>query len=81
MLSDGISSKIWDRIIEHANTCVGDGQLYVYYKPGERVGLVLNSIYKIAGLTWDGHSYQTADKLTMQGKVHTLAWLLIHLCL
>ncbi|RVW97890.1 Calmodulin-binding protein 60 D [Vitis vinifera] len=80
LLGNGISNKIWEIIIEHANTYVGDEELYVYSRAGESLGVVLSSIYKIVGLTFDSHSYQAVDKLTMQEKVHFLAWLLINLC-
>lgn len=67
LLGNGISNKIWEIIIEHANTYVGDEELYVYWA-GESSGVVLSSIYKTVGLTFDGHSYQAVDKLNMQEK-------------
>lgn len=69
LLGNGISNKIWEIIIEHANTYVGDEELYVYSRAGESLGVVLSSIYKIVGLTFDSHSYQAVDKLTMQEKI------------
>uniref|UniRef100_A0A5B7AMA6 Calmodulin-binding protein 60 D n=1 Tax=Davidia involucrata TaxID=16924 RepID=A0A5B7AMA6_DAVIN len=60
----GISSKTWETIIEHATACVlDDDKLYVYYGAVERVGLVFNSIYKVVAATFDGHNYQSLDKL------------------
>ncbi|GFY94919.1 calmodulin binding protein-like protein [Actinidia rufa] len=39
VIGGGISNKIWDTIIEHANECVLDEKRYLYYKDAEK-GLV-----------------------------------------
>uniref|UniRef100_A0A5B7AKZ3 Calmodulin-binding protein 60 D n=1 Tax=Davidia involucrata TaxID=16924 RepID=A0A5B7AKZ3_DAVIN len=59
----GISSKTWETIIEHATACVLDDDEFYVYRASERVGLVFNSIYKVVAATFDGHNYQSLDKL------------------
>ncbi|XP_015570434.1 calmodulin-binding protein 60 B [Ricinus communis] len=64
VLGGGISNKIWDTIIEHANTCVLDEKLYAYFEPEQSVGLIFDSVYKIIKVTFDGQTYEPLDKLT-----------------
>lgn len=71
MLGGGISNKIWDTIIEHANTCVLDEKLYAYFEPEQSVGLIFDSVYKIIKVTFDGQTYEPLDKLTPPHKVST----------
>ncbi|XP_058214194.1 calmodulin-binding protein 60 B-like isoform X2 [Rhododendron vialii] len=59
----GMSNKIWETITEHATACVLDDNLYIYYKDGERIGLVFNSIFRVVGATFDGQSYQSLNML------------------
>ncbi|KAG5547249.1 hypothetical protein RHGRI_013051 [Rhododendron griersonianum] len=59
----GMSNKIWKTVTEHATACVLDDNLYMYYKDGERIGLVFNSIFRVVGATFDGQSYQSLDML------------------
>ncbi|XP_057495400.1 calmodulin-binding protein 60 B-like isoform X2 [Actinidia eriantha] len=63
-LGGGISNKIWDTIIEHANECVLDDKRYLYYKDAEKVGLLFNSIFKVVEVIFDGQSYHSLDKLS-----------------
>lgn len=58
-----MSDKIWETVTEHATACVLDDKLYIYYKDGERIGVVFNSIFRVVGATFDGQSYQSLDML------------------
>nr|XP_017224932.1 PREDICTED: calmodulin-binding protein 60 A-like [Daucus carota subsp. sativus] len=60
----GISNKIWDKIIEHATTCVLDDKMYLYTGAAHRVMLVFNSIWKVIGATFDGQNYQNLETLS-----------------
>ncbi|PSS19667.1 Calmodulin-binding protein 60 B like [Actinidia chinensis var. chinensis] len=64
VIGGGISNKIWDTIIEHANECVLDEKRYLYYKDAEKVGLLFNSIFKVVEVIFDGQSYHSLDKLS-----------------
>ncbi|KAG5547247.1 hypothetical protein RHGRI_013049 [Rhododendron griersonianum] len=70
----GMSNKIWKTVTEHATACVLDDNLYMYYKDGERIGLVFNSIFRVVGATFDGQSYRSLDMLNefQMGLVETL---------
>ncbi|KAF7143894.1 hypothetical protein RHSIM_Rhsim05G0023500 [Rhododendron simsii] len=59
----GMSNKIWGTVTEHAAACVLDDKLYIYYKDGDRIGVVFNSIFRVLGATFDGQSFQSLDKL------------------
>ncbi|XP_058213968.1 calmodulin-binding protein 60 B-like isoform X2 [Rhododendron vialii] len=59
----GMSNKIWETVTKHATACVLDDKLYIYYKDGERIGVVFNSIFRVVGATFDGQSYQSLDLL------------------
>lgn len=72
MLGGGISNRVWDTIIEHALTCVLDDDewyTYTYYGAQQRVGLLLNSIFKVVAATFGGQNYQPLEKLTFSQKV------------
>lgn len=59
-----ISNKKWDTIIGHAITCTLDDNKYIY-RTAEGTVLLFNSIYKVVGVTFDGHSYHSVDSLNM----------------
>ncbi|XP_017977580.1 PREDICTED: calmodulin-binding protein 60 D [Theobroma cacao] len=72
MLGGGISNRVWDTIIEHALTCVLDDDewyTYTYYGAQQRVGLLLNSIFKVVAATFGGQNYQPLEKLTFSQKL------------
>ncbi|CAL1393284.1 unnamed protein product [Linum trigynum] len=72
ILGGGISNRIWDSIVEHANTCVLDDEakFYVYNDHAQGVRLLFNSVYKLVGAMFDdGHSYEPLDRLTPPQKV------------
>ncbi|KAI8553578.1 hypothetical protein RHMOL_Rhmol05G0026900 [Rhododendron molle] len=59
----GMSNKVWETVTEHATGCVLDDKLYIYYKDGERNGVLFNSIFRVVGATFDGQSFQSRDML------------------
>ncbi|KAJ9180318.1 hypothetical protein P3X46_008580 [Hevea brasiliensis] len=63
VLGCGISNKIWDIIIDHANECVLDDKFYTYFEAGQSVGLLFNSVYKLIGAAFDGPMYKPLDEL------------------
>lgn len=58
-----MSNNTWEKIIEHATTCVVDDNEWYMYKVAESIVLVFNSIFKIVGAILDGQNYQPLDKL------------------
>ncbi|GAV59604.1 Calmodulin_bind domain-containing protein [Cephalotus follicularis] len=70
ILGSGMSNKMWDALLEHANTCGLSGKLYVYYPEDSRnVGAVFNNIYELCGLI-SAEQYLSADSLTDSQKVY-----------
>ncbi|XP_020551919.1 calmodulin-binding protein 60 C isoform X1 [Sesamum indicum] len=59
-----VSNKTWETITRHAMTCTLDDKKYMY-GTAQGTGLLFNSIYKVVGATFDGHSYQSVDSLNM----------------
>ncbi|XWS64465.1 hypothetical protein CRYUN_Cryun05aG0006400 [Craigia yunnanensis] len=69
ILGGGISNRVWDTITEHALSCVlDDDEWYTYYGAAQRVGLLLNSIYRVVAATFDGQNYQPVENLTFSQK-------------
>lgn len=72
-----MSNKMWDALLEHAQTCVLSGKLYVYYPEDSRnVGVVFNNIYELNGLI-TGEQYISADSLSDNQKVGLICVLLL----
>ncbi|XP_058190856.1 calmodulin-binding protein 60 B-like [Rhododendron vialii] len=63
ILGGGILNKTWEKIIEHATACVLDNKLFMYPRDEERVGIVLNSVFKVVAAVFDGQVYEPLDKL------------------
>lgn len=59
-----ISNKTWETITGHATTCMLDKKLYTY-RVAQWTGLLFNSIYEVVGVTFDGQTYHSLDKLDM----------------
>ncbi|KAJ6694470.1 hypothetical protein OIU85_005181 [Salix viminalis] len=77
VLGCGISNKIWDTIIEHANTCVLDGsKFYSYFDAGQSIGLLFDSVYKVVGAMFDGQNYEALHNLSPAKKalVENVRW-------
>ncbi|KAJ6384610.1 hypothetical protein OIU78_027840 [Salix suchowensis] len=77
VLGCGISNKIWDTIIEHANTCVLDGsRFYSYFDAGQSIGLLFDSVYKVVGAMFDGQNYEALHSLSPAKKalVENVRW-------
>ncbi|KAJ6757055.1 hypothetical protein OIU74_026335 [Salix koriyanagi] len=77
VLGCGISNKIWDTIIEHANTCVLDGsRFYSYFDAGQSIGLLFDSVYKVVGAMFDGQNYEALHSLSPARKalVENVRW-------
>ncbi|XWS42340.1 hypothetical protein CRYUN_Cryun16bG0006200 [Craigia yunnanensis] len=65
ILGGGISNRVWDAIIKHALSCViDDDEWYAYNGAAQRVGLLLNSIYRVVAATFDGQNYHPVEELT-----------------
>ncbi|KAH1105930.1 hypothetical protein J1N35_009698 [Gossypium stocksii] len=70
ILGGGISNRVWETIIEHALSCVpDDDEWYTYHGTAQRVGLLLNSIYKVVEVTFDGQNYLPVENLTFSQKL------------
>ncbi|XP_068660356.1 calmodulin-binding protein 60 B-like isoform X2 [Aristolochia californica] len=58
----GMSSKSWEATVQHAKTCLLDNKIYQYEKSGVQV--LLNSIYEVVGVAFDGHVCQMLNELS-----------------
>ncbi|KGN63613.2 calmodulin-binding protein 60 A isoform X1 [Cucumis sativus] len=70
ILGHGMSTKMWEAIIEHAQTCVLDKKIYVY-KPHDleqKSGVVFDVVGRVMGLLSD-YQYVPIDKLSESEKV------------
>ncbi|GMH07727.1 hypothetical protein Nepgr_009567 [Nepenthes gracilis] len=63
ILGNGVANKAWEKIIEHANACHLDRELYLYYNAAKGLGLLFNCVYKVIEVT-DGQIYQSVDTLS-----------------
>ncbi|XP_052206294.1 calmodulin-binding protein 60 B-like isoform X2 [Diospyros lotus] len=61
-----ISNKTWEIIVEHASDCVLDNKFYIYNM--EKVGLVVNSVFKVVGATFEDQTYHKLDELNEHQK-------------
>lgn len=52
----GMSSKMWDGLVEHAQTCVLNGKAYGFWDPksSQRQLAVFNNVYQLIGLVQKG---------------------------
>ncbi|XP_038878767.1 calmodulin-binding protein 60 A isoform X2 [Benincasa hispida] len=69
ILGPGMSTKMWEATIEHAQTCVLDRKIYVY-KPHDveqKSGVVFNVVGQVMGLLSD-YQYVPIDKLSESEK-------------
>ncbi|CAI0463786.1 unnamed protein product, partial [Linum tenue] len=66
-----ISTKTWNKIIEHANACVLDkSEVYAYTEHGEGIRLLFNCVYKLESVSFDdGQTYPSLYDLTPYQKV------------
>ncbi|CAA6654365.1 unnamed protein product [Spirodela intermedia] len=58
VLGSGMSNKIWEATVEHAQECCLDGKLYSYYVSDGGVMLVFDSIFRLVGAKFNGGDYQ-----------------------
>lgn len=57
-------------MVKHALSCVVEDKEYYSYNPeSQKPGILFNSIYKVIGATFDGQSYLSLDKLTLDEMV------------
>ncbi|XP_019186290.1 PREDICTED: calmodulin-binding protein 60 D-like isoform X2 [Ipomoea nil] len=63
ILGCGSSNNTWDKIIQHATTCVVNDNEWHMYRVSEYVALVFNSIWSVVGVILDGQNYLPVDKL------------------
>ncbi|KAK1317103.1 hypothetical protein QJS10_CPA05g02333 [Acorus calamus] len=69
ILGSGMSSKMWDSLVEHAKTCVLSGKYYVFYGEETRdIGAIFNNIYEFSGIIFNGQ-YISAESLSDSQKV------------
>ncbi|KAH9755449.1 hypothetical protein KPL71_015788 [Citrus sinensis] len=62
------SNKTWETIVEHAATCVvNDGKLFAF--TGDGIILLLNSIYKLVAVTFDGENCVHPNDLAFPQKI------------
>ncbi|KVI01752.1 Calmodulin binding protein-like protein [Cynara cardunculus var. scolymus] len=64
-LLGGSSNKTWETVIKHAKDCVLDEKLYMYPCAAQGIGLLLDSVLKVVGATFDGLDYLPLDKLSV----------------
>ncbi|GFP79125.1 hypothetical protein PHJA_000056000, partial [Phtheirospermum japonicum] len=56
------TNKTWETIVGHAQRCTLDENRYTYMT-AQGTGLLFNSVYKVVGVTFDGHSYLCPNSL------------------
>ena len=68
ILGGGISTKMWEATVEHAETCVLTDKVHYYYPDGvNKAGVVFNVVGEVRGLISD--KFVSVDDLTEQEKV------------
>lgn len=52
ILGTGMSAKMWEVTVEHAQTCILDKRMYLYCPPSsqQRTGVVFNIVGQVMGL-------------------------------
>ncbi|KAF9625698.1 hypothetical protein IFM89_026278 [Coptis chinensis] len=71
ILGTGMSSKMWEITVEHAQTCILDKRMYVYHPTSAQqgVGVVFNVVGQILGILSAGQ-YITVDKISETEEVN-----------
>lgn len=64
ILGSGITEKTFNAIIDHATTCDMNNEFYTYHRDVQRAGLLLNPVYRVLGVTFDGQNYHPLDTLS-----------------
>ncbi|XP_042502880.1 calmodulin-binding protein 60 A-like isoform X2 [Macadamia integrifolia] len=72
ILGTGMSSKMWEAIVDHARTCTLDNRIYMYYPPNaqKRMGVVFNIVGQALGLLAE-EKYIPIDELSDTEKADT----------
>lgn len=76
ILGTGMSTKMWEVTVEHAQTCTLDKRIYLYCSPGsqQRTGVVFNVVGQVMYLLLECE-YVPLSKLSETQKViHLCAW-------
>ncbi|CAL4936806.1 unnamed protein product [Urochloa decumbens] len=67
ILGGGMSTKMWEATVEHAETCVLSDKVHYYYLDGlNKAGVVFNVVGEVTGLISD--KFVSVDDLTEQEK-------------
>ncbi|CAL4945191.1 unnamed protein product [Urochloa decumbens] len=67
ILGGGMSTKMWEATVEHAETCVLSDKVHYYYPDGlNKAGVVFNVVGEVTGLLSD--KFVSVDDLTEQEK-------------
>ncbi|KAK4746145.1 hypothetical protein SAY87_012457 [Trapa incisa] len=66
IIGQGVKSGTWEAIVAHARTCIIDDKKQFIYHSRDSMdhGLLLDSVYRVIKVTFDGHSYIPVDGLT-----------------
>lgn len=76
----GIASRTWNAIVEHAMRFVDDNKLYAFHIPQQGVSIYLDTIYKVVGANFN-EQYFSVDEFTPAQKVPFGFTVIIdHLC-
>lgn len=70
ILGTGMSTKMWEVTVEHAQTCILDKRIYLYCPPGsqQRTGVVFNVVGQVMYLLLECE-YIPVSKLSETQKV------------
>lgn len=60
ILGTGMSTKMWEAVVEHARTCVLDQKLY-FYGASQKNGVVFNVVGQVMGSILNGQYLDTDD--------------------
>ncbi|KAJ8623307.1 hypothetical protein MRB53_031836 [Persea americana] len=69
ILGQGMSNKVWEETRRHARKCILDDKSYTYFSARQGVGLLLNSIYEVKMVTFDGQNFLSLDSLDQYQKI------------
>lgn len=71
-----MKNKRWEETLRHAQKCVIDDKYYMYSSSEMKITLLLNPVYEVVGVRFDGcQNFQFLDHLPPSKKV----WFLKHL--
>lgn len=78
ILGTGMSTKMWEVTVEHAQTCVLDKRIFLYCSPGsqQRTGVVFNVVGQVMYLLLECEYIPLSKLSETQKVIHLFTWFL-----